>query len=284
MTIDVMMPFYGDVDQFRQAVTSVLEQTDPDLRLVVVDDCFPDPAPAEWLLSLDDARVEYLRNETNLGVNGNFRRCVDLVVADWFVVMGCDDIMHPDYLSTVRMLTRHHPDAAVIAPGVDVIDENGRTVAPLGDRIKSVLAPSRAVELSGERLATSLYHGNWTYFPSLLWRTAAVREVGFRPGLEIVLDLALLVDLATAGGSLVHDPEVVFSYRRHRASVSSVQAVDGRRFAEENRFFAHEAQRCADRGWSRAARAARWHATSRLNHLQARVGARLGRLRGSSAN
>ncbi|UPG68837.1 glycosyltransferase family 2 protein [Gordonia hongkongensis] len=284
MTIDVMMPFYGDVAQFRQAVTSVLDQDDPDLRLVVVDDCYPDPTPRHWLESLGDARVRYLRNETNLGVNGNFRRCVELVTADWFVVMGCDDVMHRAYLATVRTMARHHPDAAVIAPGVDVIDENGQPVTPLGDRIKSVLAPPRATVLSGEQLATSLYHGNWTYFPSLLWRTAAVREVGFRPGLEIVLDLALLVDLASAGGSLVYDPEVVFSYRRHRASVSSVQAVDGRRFAEENRFFADEAQRCEAHGWPKAARAARWHATSRLNHLSARVGAGLGRLRGSSGS
>ncbi|MDS1116956.1 glycosyltransferase [Gordonia westfalica] len=277
MPIDVMMPFYGDVAQFREAVTSVLDQSDPDLRLVVVDDCYPDPTPREWLASLNDARVRYLRNETNLGVNGNFRRCVDLVTADWFVVMGCDDVMHADYLATVRSLTLHHPDASVIAPGVDVIDENGRTVRPLGDRMKNVLAPSHATVLSGERLATSLYHGNWTYFPSLLWRTAAVRAVGFRPGLEIVLDLALLVDLAADDGSLVYDPEVVFSYRRHSASVSSVQAVDGRRFDEENRFFAAEAERCAARGWPRASRAARLHATSRLNHLQARVGAQVGR-------
>lgn len=279
-----MMPFYGDVAQFRQAVTSVLDQDDPDLRLVVVDDCYPDPTPRHWLESLGDARVQYLRNETNLGVNGNFRRCVELVTADWFVVMGCDDVMHRAYLATVDTMARHHPDAAVIAPGVDVIDENGQPVTPLGDRIKSVLAPPRATVLSGERLATSLYHGNWTYFPSLLWRTAAVREVGFRSGLEIVLDLALLVDLASVGGSLVYDPEVVFSYRRHRASVSSVQAVDGRRFAEENRFFADEAQRCEAHGWPKAARAARWHATSRLNHLSARVGAGVGRLRGSAGS
>ncbi|MEE3851519.1 glycosyltransferase family 2 protein [Gordonia sp. LSe1-13] len=285
MPIDVMMPFYGDVGQFRQAVTSVLDQRDGDLRLVVIDDCYPDPEPAHWLASLTDPRVHYLRNETNLGVNGNFRRCVDLVEADHFVVMGCDDVMLPDYVATVRRLARHHPDAAVIAPGVEVIDDRDQVVHPLGDRIKSLLTPRTSTEpvvLRGEAMATSLYHGNWTYFPSLLWRTDPVRDVGFRPGLDIVLDLALLVDLAARGGALVHDPSVVFRYRRHQGSVSSVQAVDGRRFAEENAFFAEEARRCADRGWSRAARAARLHATSRLNHAQSRALATAGRLRRAS--
>ncbi|GAA1482598.1 hypothetical protein GCM10009624_30380 [Gordonia sinesedis] len=273
------MPFYGDVAQFRQAVSSVLGQSDPDFRLVVVDDCYPDPEPRRWLASLDDPRVHYLRNETNLGVNGNFRRCVDLVEADWFVVMGCDDVMAPDYLATVRALAGTHPDASVIAPGVEVIDDAGDRVRPLGDRIKEFLAPRGARTLTGETMATSLYRGNWTYFPSLLWRTAAVRRVGFRPGLEIVLDLALLVDLAADGGSLIHDPTIVFAYRRHAGSVSSVQAVDGRRFDEENRFFAAEARRAAELGWPRAARAARWHATSRLHHVMSRAAALAARVR-----
>lgn len=267
-----MMPFYGDVDQFKQAVTSVLEQSDRDFRLVVVDDGYPSDEPREWLAALADDRVQYERNVQNLGVNGNFRRCVELVTADRFVVMGCDDVMLPGYLAAVRGLSEAYPDAAVIAPGVEVIDTDDRVVRPLGDRIKAVLAPSSSTVLQGEAMATSLYRGNWTYFPSLLWRTEAVRKVGFREGLDVVLDLALLVDLAFAGEALAYDPRVVFRYRRHEASVSSVQAVDGRRFAEENAFFAAEAARCSARGWPRAARAARLHLTSRLHHATARIG------------
>ena len=123
-------------------------------------------------------------------MNGNFRRCVDLVTADRYVVMGCDDVLLPGYLAGVRALADAHPDAAVIAPGVEVIDADDHVVRPLGDRIKSVLAPSSATVLRGEAMATSLYRGNWTYFPSLLWRTDAVRTVGFREGLDVVLDLA----------------------------------------------------------------------------------------------
>lgn len=268
--IDVMMPFYGDVTRFQQAVHSVLASRHTDFRLVVVDDCYPDPAPARWLTGLADERIVYHRNEKNLGVNGNFRRCVELVEAPRFVVMGCDDLMHTDYLTRVISLAHEAPDAVVVAPGVQVIDDAGRVVHPLADRIKSVLAPSGPALLAGEDLVAGLYRGNWTYFPSLLWTTDAVREQGFRPDLEVVLDLALLTDLAFAGGSLAHHPDVVFSYRRHAGSVSSVRAIDGRRFAEERAFFAGEALRCVERGWTRAAREARWHLTSRLHQGLAR--------------
>lgn len=265
--IDVMLPYYGDVDLMKQAVRSVLAQHNPAWRLVVVDDCYPDPEAGRWLTELADPRIEYLRNESQLGVNGNFRRCVELVRAPYFQMLGGDDALAPNYIDVVLAAFARHPEAAVVSPGVDVIDEHGAVVRPLGDRIKSALAPSKSTVLVGEPLATGLLHGNWTYFPSLAWRTEVVAPISFRPGLEVVLDLALLLDLARAGGALVLAPEVAFQYRRHTESVSSVRAVDGRRFDEERDFFAGEAAAFAAHGWPRAARAARSHLTSRLNAI-----------------
>ncbi|MFJ6096072.1 glycosyltransferase family 2 protein [Williamsia muralis] len=265
MLVDVMLPFYGDVALFKTAVRSVLAQTHGDFRLVMVDDKYPDPEPARWLQELTDPRVHYLRNKENLGVNGNFRRCVDLVQAPAFTIMGCDDVMAPDHLARAVDALESHHEAAVVQPGVDVIDSAGEVVRPLGDRVKASMAPTSPTTLSGESMAQSLYRGNWTYFPSLVWRTEIAAPIGFRSGLEVALDLGLLTDIARAGGSMVFDPHVTFHYRRHQQSVSSVRAVDGRRFEEERAFFETEAARCRERGWSRAERAARRHVTSRLN-------------------
>lgn len=272
-----MLPFYGDVDLLKAAVRSVLDQTFTDFRLVVIDDQYPDPEPARWLQSLGDDRVRYLRNEVNLGVNGNFRRCLELVEAPAFTLMGCDDIMAPQHLAAAMASLDANPDAAVVQSVVEVIDADDVVVRPLGDRVKARMAPAAPAILSGEMLAASLYRGNWTYFPALVWRTSVAKAIGFRPGLEIVLDLALLVDIARAGGSLVLTAGTTFAYRRHTASVSSAAAVDGRRFDEERAFFVAEAQRCLEIGWTDAARAARRHPTSRLNAATLLPGALLGR-------
>lgn len=117
-------------------------------------------------------------------------------------------------------------------------------------------------------MATSLLHAGWHYFPSLGWRLGSIKDHGFRPEYDVVQDLALLMDIAAAGGSMVvSSSRIVFNYRRHNASDSSVRAVDGRRFDEERRFFREQAARFADIGWPRAARAARLHWTSRLHAL-----------------
>lgn len=265
--IDVMLPYYGDVDQMKLAVESVLSQEFRDFRLVVLDDGFPDPEPARWFAELTDPRVTYLRNESNLGANGNYRKAVGLVDAEWFVMMGADDVMRPGYLSAVITAVQRF-SVDMVQPGVEVIDENGRAVVPLADRVKGILSPKVAAPgeaLGGERLASSLSRGDWAYFPSLAWRTETVRAVGFREGLDVVQDLALILDIVKRGGRMAVLTEPVFDYRRHSASDSSVRALDGRRFAEERRFLLGEAEEFDRLGWKKAARIARRQTTSRLN-------------------
>ena len=72
MPLDIALPFYGDVAYMKKTVASVLAQTDPDWRLIVVDDGYPDDSLPDWFASLNDSRISYQRNEINLGANGNF--------------------------------------------------------------------------------------------------------------------------------------------------------------------------------------------------------------------
>jgi glycosyltransferase involved in cell wall biosynthesis len=267
VTIDIMMPFYGDPGLFRAAVESVLTQTNPDWRLVVIDDRYPDSASGEWVRSLGDPRIHYVLNETNLGVSGNFSKSVDLVRSEHFVLMGCDDILEPGYIARMHDAIARFPDASYFQPNVTVIGDRGDAVLPLADRVKAWYRPTRAeaVELSGEDLAVSLLRGNWTYFPSICWRTETVRTYGFDSAFEVVLDLALQIDIVLGNGTMVLLPDHEFRYRRHEGSVSSWTARDGTRFDEERAFFLQTSRKLRTRGWNRAARVAATHYSSRLN-------------------
>lgn len=265
--IDVLLPFYGDPDLMRLAVRSVLSQTLPGWRLVVVDDGYPDVSVPAWFSSLGDPRVEYHRNATNLGANANYTRALGLARADHVVVMGADDVMHPRYLAVVEQALVAVPDAAVVQCGVKVVDGDGTPVTPRVDRVKGLLRPrgTEVQALTGDRLMASLLHGNWTYFPSLCWRRDVVVGIGFRPQFHVVQDLALLMDVLAQGGTMALAPEVAFSYRRHSGSDSAVKTVGGARFGEERAYFALIARELEALGHHRAARAARAHLTSRLH-------------------
>jgi glycosyltransferase involved in cell wall biosynthesis len=276
-----MMPFYGSFAHLVQAVESVLAQSDPDWRLTVIDDVYPDIAPGQWVDAIDDPRVTYIRNETNLRPSRNYNKAVGLAAAEFVQIMGCDDVMLPGYVKRVHELIALFPDADIFQPGVAVIDENGRPSHPLSDRAKGWYRPRGTGPrlISGEALAASLLRANWTYFPSLVWRTSLLAEFGFRTDLDVVQDLAMLFEITRNGGSLVLDEQVVFEYRRHSASVSAVTGPDGSKFKQERTLFYEAAAASATLGWTRASRAARLHRSSRLNALSELPGA----LRASNA-
>lgn len=267
--VEILMPYYGPVDLLKSAVRSVLNQTDDRWRLTVVDDCYPDPAGREWLYGLEDGRIRYFRNEVNLGINRNFQRCLELAELDVFTMMGCDDLLLPGYVRTVLDAYQRVPEIDLVQPAVTVIGADGRPTRSLVDLAKKWLyaPPVGEHALRGEALAVSLLRGNWLYFPALCWRTKTAQAIGFREGLDVVMDLALVIDIVEQGGTLLVVPDNCFLYRRHQASLSWVQALDGRRFVEERRFFLETADRMTERGWMRAARTARRHRSSRSNAL-----------------
>ena len=270
MALDILVPFWGDPALLRVTVESVLAQRNGDWLLTVVDDAYPDPDVAQWFATIDDPRVRYMRHETNQGITANYRHCVALATQEVLALVGCDDVLLPNYVDVVLDAHRRFPGAALIQPGVRVIDERGRVVRTLVDSVKRRLVqPSvaGATELSGEPLATSLLHGDWLYWPSLTFRTERIREVDFREGFPIIQDLALVIDLVCRGASLVLEPTVCFHYRRHAASASSTQLLDGSRFVDDRAYFAIAAEQARQLGWHRAERAARARLTSRAHAL-----------------
>ncbi len=281
--IDVLLPFYGDPRLLREAVESVLAQTSPQWRLLVVDDCYPGESVEPWLVSLADPRIVYSRNAENLGVNRNFQHCLELAEADHVAFLGCDDLMLPRYVEVVGAAARA-TGAAMVQCDVAVIDAQGLPSRTLTDRVKRLLMPKfdDQLTLAGEDFARRLLTGNWAYFPAICWDREVALAQGFRTGLDLVLDLGLILDLVAADAEFVLLEEVCFAYRRHGASASSVAAVDTRRFEEERAFFGAVARRLDDRGWPKAARAARAHVTSRL-HAAALVPKAIGARDGTSA-
>lgn len=263
--IDVLLPFHGRVDHFREAVRSVLEQTSPDWRLVVVDDAYPEDVSG-WLTELADPRISYHRNDANFGFARTFQVCLELATAEHVVLLGGDDRLLPSYIDVVGTAARR-TGATMVHPGVTVIDDDGHRHQPLTDRVKSLLRrrSRHGRLLTGERVATTLMHGAWTYFPSICWRREALLEQGFDPSFGLALDVRAIVGLLMSGGSMLLLDDVLFEYRRHNASASMKAAHSADRFRQERAFHDHMAFELAAHGWPRAARAARIRAASRLH-------------------
>ncbi len=270
MPLDIFVPYWGDPGYMKEAVNSVLSQDSGDWLLTVVDDAYPGDEIETFMAGIDDPRVRYIRKDVNAGITENYRTCVSMATQEVMVILGCDDVLLPNYVDVILKAHERYPDAAIIQPGVEVIDENGQVVSTLVDSVKQKLIKPRGGGrqiIAGEAIATNLMHGDWLYWPSLAFRTDKIRRVDFRDGFPIIQDLALIMDMVYNGDQLLIDPAVCFRYRRHSNSASSTKLIDGSRFAGERDYFAVSAAQAEELGWTRAARSARLRLTSRAHAM-----------------
>ncbi len=116
--ISVVMPAYNAARTLEASVHSVLEQTDPDWELLVLDDCSTDGTRAlmERLASLD-SRIRPLRNERNCGVGLTRNRGVSLARGNWIAFLDSDDLWTRDKLSKQRALSEHYPETGLFYTG-----------------------------------------------------------------------------------------------------------------------------------------------------------------------
>lgn len=265
-SIDILLPYWGDFNLFKKTVESVIAQTNPNWRLLIFDDHYPSNQAEKYCTSINDPRIFYHRHKKNIGITNNFNYAVNAADATYCTIIGCDDKLLPSY---VEKALQHIGDTDFYQPGVEVIDGNDNVYLPLGDRIKHFIQPRKGGIYTGESLATSLCHGNWLYFPSIVWKTSSLKRYKFDSKYKIVEDVVVEMELIRDGGRLYFDKEnVTFQYRRFENSLSSREkSKDGVRFTEENDAYAHLADNFSSIKWNRAARAARFHITSRIHHL-----------------
>jgi glycosyltransferase involved in cell wall biosynthesis len=269
MTLDIALPFHGDVGLFKEAVYSVLAQDSAEWRLIIVNDAHPDFEVDEWVKNLEDKRIKYVRNEKNLGPSFNYAKCLDLIEEKHCVIFGADDILEPNFVSQVSKAIVKNPNSAIYHPLVKVIDECGKEYLPQVDRIKGYLRPrtKQLKRFSARQVMPSLMTGNWMYFPAIVWDTETVRKFGFRKDLNVCQDIWLISEILISGGELTVIPEEIFRYRRFAGSDSSVKLLNGVRFKEEKKAFYGIAVKLGKKRMYLSAFTAVLHLTSRLHAL-----------------
>ena len=260
-----MLPYWGEFALLQKTVESVLAQNNSNWHLTVIDDCYPTDEAKRYFAQLNDTRITYIRHPKNIGITNNFNYSIDTARATFCAILGCDDILLPNY---VERAIDQIGDADFYQPGVEVIDRNGSIYLPLVDRIKRILAPKKEGLYSGEKLALSLCRGNWLYFPSITWRTSALKRYRFDATYKVAQDVAVELNLIKDGGELQLDTMRTFQYRRFSESVSSKEKKSGGvRFNEEALVYDHFAEEFLRMGWIRAARTARHPFISRCQQL-----------------
>lgn len=124
--VTIAIPAYKD-KWLAEAIESALNQDYENIELIIVDDHSPFGLEKIVTPYLKDSRVHYYYNEKNLGKESivlNWNKCVDLANGEFFVLLCDDDILLPNFVSSLLTLAMKYPDCNVFHGRRSVFDDS----------------------------------------------------------------------------------------------------------------------------------------------------------------
>ncbi|MEY2591836.1 MAG: hypothetical protein QOJ67_3820 [Acidimicrobiaceae bacterium] len=221
LRVTVTIPTYNRAHLLPRSITSVLEQSFGEFEIFVSDNCSTDDTE-EVVRAIDDSRVHYVRNATNLGVHANLSRGFELGDASLVTVLPDDDVMLPGNLERkVRVLEED--------PTLGLAHSASRLVHLAADG--SVIA-SQTYETGGDDdhvlpaaivLARLLSGSYWINFPAALVRRSVIQDVRFQASDGLADDFVVALRLVRNSGSVAYIAEPLVALHQHGGQLSTQQ-------------------------------------------------------------
>ncbi len=113
--LSFVLPTFNRVEWVGECIQSLLDQTEPDFELIVVDDASTD-GTGEFLDSwaIKDKRVKVIHNQTNLGGGRSRNIGSDAATSDIIAVCDDDDVYPNDRAESVLRWFKENPKSELV--------------------------------------------------------------------------------------------------------------------------------------------------------------------------
>lgn len=202
--ITIAVTVYDRRQYLAQAIASALNQTVP-VRVIVVEDCGPDPTLEAFVKDRFGSQAVYYRNPRRRGLFDNWNACIERCQTPWLSILHDDDFLAPDFIAAMQELFQKVPGRGLYFGETVVVDAKGAVVKPMDPPLNE---DWRSIEVS------EFLHTNLIGFPGHLFGVEDARAVGgFRPTSLFCGDWEMWVKLtAHCGAAQIGRP---VGYLRH---------------------------------------------------------------------
>jgi len=94
--VSICIPTFNRAEMVGKAIESALSQTYTNIEVIVVDNASTDNIE-EVVASFDDPRLKFVKNDENLGLFGNFNRCIEIYNGSFLHILHSDDYIDKDF-------------------------------------------------------------------------------------------------------------------------------------------------------------------------------------------
>ena len=131
MKITVAVPSYNKEKYIERCLASIVHEKEYIDTILLVDNNSTDRT---FDLSRQfEPAVTCIKNDTNLGMSGNWNKCIDLCTTEWLMIVHADDEMVPGAMAHYKKIIEKYPTAGIIygnAYSMVEDDESTKTMSP----------------------------------------------------------------------------------------------------------------------------------------------------------
>ncbi len=165
--VSVIMPVYNAERFICESIESILGQTYEHWELILIDDASGDgSAMLARGYAQKDSRIRFYANEKNLGVAKTRNRALSLARGAFVAPLDNDDVALSSRLEEQVRFLETHPDHALVASDLEIIDEHSRAIAV------------RVYPHSDSEIRRCLSRMNPIASPASMFRRSAFLELG----------------------------------------------------------------------------------------------------------
>jgi glycosyltransferase involved in cell wall biosynthesis len=228
--VSVCIPVYNAGEYLRSAISSVLTQCFTDFELIIVDDCSTESTET-IVAEFDDARLSFHRNSQNLGLVGNWNRCLELTRGEYITIFHQDDVMFPNNLNRQVAMLNETSTIGFVYPNIRRIDAAGQVIG--GHWLPGLTQPEADTILPGEAIFEAVAaYGNIIPCPAVVVRRECYERLGtFDARIPFATDLEMWMRIAANyDAGYLADPLV--AHRVHPEQETAKFANTGRDYLD----------------------------------------------------
>jgi glycosyltransferase involved in cell wall biosynthesis len=231
--VSICIPTYNGEKFLKECIESCLNQSFTDYEIVICDDGSTDKT-VEIIESYSQTNklIRFYRNEKNLGLVGNWNRCIEHAKGQWIKFVFQDDYITKDCLEkfvnaiddSIQLIVSERNFILPENASDDYRNYYTNVVRTLNNTSSqnSFISPKQISKLAIDHISM-----NFIAEPSLtFFRRSVVDEIGeFNPDLKQICDLEFVLRLASKYG-LKHLPLKLCAFRIHQGSTTSSNLSD----------------------------------------------------------
>lgn len=206
--VTVIISSYNHAQYIEQTINSVINQTYPNIELLVVDDGSSDNS-VELLTKLQKQHGFDLIIQQNKGLSKTLNEAIARAKGELIVPFGSDDIMLPERIAIQAAYIHDKPEVGICASNMDIIDSEGKLYPEKEQKHRHI--PFRRLDFDD----IFMDRKPGAMAATLMFRKEALEKVGgFDPEIRLE-DLYIMLAITRAGYYMDVLPDVLSLYRKH---------------------------------------------------------------------